>query len=116
MTLKNLLPFILKGFFTIAFLVHITIIGYNLKYPDHPSFMTYNQDLKDLQFPMTFKICIQSMENLFDRHNKIGYADDRKLFSGESTFSKTLYGWAGHTKNQSTLFSSFNGLLYYFIC
>ena len=67
--------------------------------------MTYKKDLKDLQFPMTFQICIQAMENVDDRYHKIGYARDKQLFSGESKFSKTLYGWAGHTKNHTTLFS-----------
>ena len=114
MTFKNLLPFILNGFFTIAFLVHIIFIGYSIKYPEHPSVMTYKKDLKDLQFPMTFQICIQAMENVDDRYHKIGYARDKQLFSGESKFSKTLYGWAGHTKNHTTLFSSFNGLLLHF--
>ena len=111
MALKNLLPLILNGFFTIAFLVHIVTIGYSLKYPDHPSLMTYKEDLTNLQFPMTFQICVQAMEKIFDRYYKIGYADVNQVFSGESRFSKALYGWNGHTKNQSTLFSSFNGLL-----
>ena len=110
MAYKNLLPLILNGFFSIAFFVHIIIIGYSLKHPEHPSVMTYKEDLKNLQFPMTFQFCIQAMEKIFDRYLKVGYNDINQVFSGESRFSKTLYGWNGHTKNQSTLFSSLNGL------
>ena len=107
---NNILPTILYGLFMIAFLVHVFSIGYSLKHPDHPSVMTSIQDLKDFQFPIVLKICIQEMENIYDRYKKIGYTKENELFSGKSRFSNETYGWNGHNKNNTSLFSSVNGM------
>ena len=110
--LKNLLPFVINGLFTIAFFVHVILIGYKIKHPDQPSVKTYKRDLKDLEFPMAFRVCFEAMENIYDRYHKIGYNDVNQVFSGESKFSKTLFGWNGHDENQSTIFSSFKGTFF----
>ena len=100
---------ILYGVFTVAFMVHVFTIGYSLKHPDHPSVRTFKQDFKDLEFPIVMKICIQEMENIYDRYQNIGYKRENELFSGKSKFSDTTFGWNGHNENKTSLFSSVDG-------
>ena len=61
--------------FLIIFLVHVMSIGYALKHPEHPSIIIYNKKLSESDFPISFKLCIKELENVFERHRRLGYWD-----------------------------------------
>ena len=67
--------------FLIIFLVHVISIGYALKYPEHPSTIIYNTKLDDIEFPISFKLCIKELENVYERYSNLGYWD---FFMGTS--------------------------------
>ena len=95
---------LLNLFFTCGFLVHIFTIGYYLIHPKYPSIRVYEEDLKQIDFPLSFKICVTEQENSTERYRKLGYKDEYRFFAGESMFEEEVIGWGGHTQNGSTLY------------
>ena len=80
--------------------------------PEQPSVKTYKKDLKDIDFPMTLRLCLQ-LEKLdgSDKNMKpLGYKNIREYFMGKSRYNGSSIGWAGHMKNGSTL-GSIEGLI-----
>ena len=90
--------------FTCIFLVHISTIGFNLIHPDYPSVRVYEEDLKQIDFPLSFKICVTEQENSTERYKRIGYADEYEFFMGKSMFEENVVGWGGHSQNGSSLY------------
>ena len=84
-------------------------------YPKHPNVMTYTKDLKDMIFPISFKLCVGERENATDKFKRLGYTNQMDFFHGRSRFNKNqyygYYGWNGHTKYNSTL-GSVMGIVY----
>ena len=52
--------------------------------------------LDKIDFPAAFKICMQPSFNDAELE-EVGYHGARDYFAGQSRFSKTSFGWAGHT-------------------
>ena len=96
--------------FTIVFFVHIIRIGCDLYYPDNPHVKIYTKILKNMQFPISIRLCVREMENTTHRYNKIGYENEKYFFIGRSMFNKSLFGWKGHTyKSNGALLGSVEG-------
>ena len=88
--------------FMVAFVVHFSIIAYEMKYPKHPSIKIRKTDLRNIDFPVIFKFCVGDVENN-EKFERLGYADRYDVFIGNSMFNNSLVGWNGHTQNFSTL-------------
>ena len=88
--------------FTIVFLGHIFGIGYKLLYPDNPSVRIYNRNLSEVDFPLSFKLCLFEQTNASDRYLNIGYSNVYWFFEGKSMFGEH-FGWKGHSENNETL-------------
>ena len=58
--------------------------------------------LKDIEFPLTIKICVIPAFNE-TALNERGYYDTWFYFLGQSAFNDSLYGWAGHTEGLGTV-------------
>ena len=98
----KLVTFILNLFFFVAFLVHIVTIGYDMIFPNNPSVRIYEKELREIDFPITFKLCVKDSNDIL-RYNRLGYSDESRFFYGRSKFNKYTYGWNGHTANVSTV-------------
>ena len=94
---------LLNIIFICGFLVHIFTIGFNLIHPEYPSIRVYQKDLKQIDFPLSFKLCVTEQENATERYVKMGYADENYFFAGQSLFEEGIIGWGGHNKNGTTL-------------
>ena len=88
--------------FTFAFVVHLSIIAYDLKYPQYPSVRIRKTELSNIDFPLVFKICIRDVENT-EKFEKLGYSNRYAVFIGKSMFNRSLVGWNGHTQDFLTL-------------
>ena len=88
--------------FTCIFIIHIFSIWYNIKHPDYPGVRTLLEDLKDVDFPVSFKMCLTELANSSKRYEKVGYHDELDFFWGRSKFNSNLIGWNGHTEEGST--------------
>ena len=88
--------------FTLAFVVHISKIAYDLKYPQYPSIRIKKTEIRNIDFPVVFKICIKGDQNT-NTFRKLGYWNRHRVFIGDSMFNNSLVGWNGHTKDFLTL-------------
>ncbi len=97
----KLIPIIVNFIFASVFSIHIAFIGYRSVYPENPSVRVYETDLKDIEFPLSFKICLR--EHGFKRYQKVGYENTWSFFNGQPNYNKNYFGWAGRDRNKSTL-------------
>ena len=76
-------------------------------WPDTTNTEYYEDDLKDLEFPVVFKICPTIG---FDQKKllTVGYKSVGNYFYGQSPFNTSVYGWTGHMQ-QSSNGSSYSG-------
>ena len=88
-------------FFSVIFLMHISILGYNILYPEIPEILVSKKNLNEIEFPMTFRICAFELNDTVSRYQSFGYSDYAGFFRGQSMFNNTVYGWAGHDENGS---------------
>ena len=82
--------------------IHITIILISYLYPETPNVKKYVKDLKDIEFPVIFKICFEKA-NEDEILQAFGYKHMFDFYRGNSMYKKNVYGWNGHTKNGTTL-------------
>ena len=90
--------------------VHISYILFFTLNPTLPSIEIYEQDLKKVEFPLAFRVCVD--EKTYDKYTKIGYINDWEFFLGRSMYNKSMFGWNGHTENGTTI-GSVKGILYF---
>ena len=88
--------------FTFAFVVHLSKIAYDLKYPQYPSIRIKKTELRNIDFPVVFRICIRDDKDK-NTFQKLGYKNRYGAFIGNSRFNNTLVGWNGHTQDFFTL-------------
>ena len=94
--------------FFIACAVHIVGITINIVDPKLPDIRQYKKDLKDIEFPVSFQICVDEINPNNSRFKDFGYEGLHEFFKGVSRFNSSLIGWAGHRDNKST-FESVEG-------
>ena len=97
--------FVTNIIFTSVYVVHILTIAHNLKYPPYPSIRIIKKDLRDIDFPVSFKLCMRDNKDI-DKYIKLGYVGMFHFFSGQSMFNNSMIGWNGHTQNYSTLMTA----------
>ena len=100
---KKKLRVVINFVFVCFFFGHIILIGYTLKYPENQSVRVFKESVKDLDFPVYFKLCARELENDTIRYEKLGYKDYFNFYVGKSMFNKNLIGWNGHTSNGSVM-------------
>ena len=88
--------------FAIVFVIHISSIINGILHPELPDIRKYKKDLKDVEFPIAFQLCVDELVNSTKRYNEVGYLDAWTFFYGNSIFNSSTYGWAGHTENGSS--------------
>ena len=99
---------IIRSVCTLIFIIHIIHLVYLTLYPELPDIKNYNKELKDIDFPVSFMICIDEQNSSSKKFKEFGYNDSYAFFNGESMFNTSLIGWSGHTINGST-FESVEG-------
>ena len=75
-------------------------------FPDEPSVRSYEKDLKDIPFPLTFKICIQAgMEytKFLNTEKNFGYANIKRFYKGMWINDTSIRGWTGFKADGSPL-------------
>ena len=96
---------LLNVILVLAFITHITFIGYNIKYPDIPSVRVFSKDLRNVKdFPLSFKLCAEEQTNMRERYRKFGYDSIYAFYQGRQSLGHgTWFGWAGHGNGNVTL-------------
>ena len=86
-----------------AFIMHIGILIHNKLNPALPEVRYYKKDLKEIDFPTTYQICISEKKDYTKKYWDLGYMDLFEFFNGNSRFNDSVVGWAGHTENGSSM-------------
>ena len=103
LNINNKIFFIIYLFFSVVFVVHVSLIAFYSKNPANPSIRVYKKNLEDLgYYPISIKLCSKQDGNLF---KKFGYSFDYDFYTGESLYNRSIKGWNGHTKNGTTITS-----------
>ena len=88
--------------FMLMFVIHITTIGYNLHFPKYPSVHVYKKNIKEMEFPISFKFCVREINNNSMRYQRIGYKNEHHFYKGVSMFNESILGWNGFTQTNTT--------------
>ena len=94
---------LLNSGFTILCMLHIFVNLHVTLNPPNPDIRVFDKALKDVSFPILFKLCGKEIRNSSERFKIFGYQDEINFFGGKSIFSKNVFGWNGHTENGSTI-------------
>ena len=88
----------------VACLSQIIINAYNTLYPEIPSLKVYEKELGNIDFPISFKLCVREISNINKRYKDYGYHEPFDFFIGKSYFEESYYvGWNGNfDDNQSS--------------
>ena len=84
----------------VAFLIQLYQITHDTIYPTITTTNIYEDSLVDI--PFIFKICPNPAFNASVLHS-LGYNSSTYYFIGRSAFNFSVYGWAGHNKNNTIL-------------
>ena len=108
MDIQRKFVFFFNILFFCVFLGHILRIGFKLKNPEIPSVKMYKRELKDIEFPLTFKLCLLENKTSSERYKRLGYDNANGFYAGQSMFDSKYVGWNGHSSNKTT-FASVQG-------
>ena len=101
--------------FLCVFICHVSFIAYGLRHPPNPSVKVYYKDMtkmKDVDFPLTFKLCLRELKNPSERYQRLGYAHENDFYLGDIKPDKEikwkeegnfLLGWNGKNNTGSPL-------------
>ena len=65
----------------IACITHILFIGYYTINPVLPEIKIYSKPLKDIEFPLVFRLCTNKLLNLdHSKYREMGYKDAKGFF------------------------------------
>ena len=101
MNLKFITP-VLNAMLVVACVTHISINAYDRLYPSMPSVKEYKTDLANVDFPISFKICLKEIKNKNERYEKYGYESYWEFFYGHVKNRKNFVGWNGDFENNSS--------------
>ena len=86
--------------FAVPFIVQMINIWNSSRYPNYPSVKELKKNLQDIEFPVSFKLCVREL-NTTHRYSRYGYSDEHNFFRGLSKYNRSLRGWNGFSKNNS---------------
>ena len=90
--------YFLNFFLLIICIINSCQVVDRLLHPELPSTRKSETDLKDIEFPLSFRICLYKLKDINKRYQKLGYKDVYKFFLGRSRFNNSRFGWNGHTE------------------
>ena len=99
----------LNVIFVFSCLVHLGYLGFYVLYPEFPTITVYREHLKNVDFPLSFRLCMNEPKNGSERFRKVGYTGYAYYYWGASMYNESIYGWSwrGHQKNGSNFGSAY---------
>ena len=85
----------------VTFVFHVGFIINNIVNPDLPEISISKKNLHDIEFPLSFLICINQHDNDSLKYKEVGYQSVYRFYKGESMFNESIFGWRGHNENES---------------
>ena len=102
--MENILSLIL----IIICIYHVSRIIYTNIYPDVPEILVYEKNFNQIDFPISFLLCLNEFDNETDRYREVGFKGVQDFFIGKRnyqnrTLKQRLRGWSGHEVNGTAL-------------
>ena len=94
---KPLLPYLFNLIFVLAFFIHATFIAFRIKFPSNPSVKVYKKELKDINFPISLKLCVEERVDFNKRYQDLGYDAVHMFFGGIGMHENGKLGWSGYS-------------------
>ena len=104
---------ILNFILIVICIYHVSNIIYKNINPDVPEILIYEKKLNEIDFPISFLICLNEFDNDTHKYRKVGFNNVQDLFLGRrmkynSTLKRTVIekykkGWKGHKVNGLSL-------------
>ena len=90
---------------SIIFVAHVGYILYEILNPEYPEIINFKKDLYEIELPITFKICVNEVNLSISnkKYEMYGYEDLWQFYNGQSMYNASTIGWAGHTKDGTTI-------------
>ena len=86
-----------------ACIINLCYVVFNILNPKLPKIKNYKKLLKDIQFPISFEVCLNEVNVSISKYHEYGYENSFNFFKGISKYNTSLIGWAGHSNNYSIL-------------
>ena len=86
----------------LAFCIQMFLITREFLRPSATVSATKKMQLRDLVFPVLFRICVRPCFNM-SALQEAGYSDPVEFFRGRSRYLEASYGWAGHGRQGGVL-------------
>ena len=99
---KKQIDFVVNFIIVVVCIVHISLTGYKVLFPDLPSIRIQDKSLKDIDFPLFIQMCVSEIEKT-DIFTHFGYDNEIEFYFGKSAYNDSLFGWNGHLPNGSTI-------------
>ena len=98
------LTYFLNFIFILTFIIHVSFLVHDLAYPQYPEVHVFKNKLENIEFPLTFRLCLNEDSDLQNnRYKKFGYSHEGSFFRGVSMYNSSNIGWSGHTENGSII-------------
>ena len=97
--------------FTLSCIVQVVKISQNQVSPPNPDIKIYQRELKDLEFPLAFIVCVHDSGNGSLRYQRVGYKDQDNFFTGYRNSED--FGWYGHQMENGSIIHSVEGSYIY---
>ena len=87
---------------------HVSNIIYKSVNPSVPEILVYEQKMNEIEFPISFLLCLNKFDNDSRKYRKVGFNNVQDLFLGRRlkhnpAMQMKMKGWKGHKVNGSVL-------------
>ena len=79
---------------------------YRLVNPELPEVKVYVTNIEEIDFPLSFRLCLYYYIFDVDRYRDLGYDHSFGFYLGMSMYNESLIGWNGHNEDGSTIGST----------
>ena len=93
---------LINSIIVVICIVHVSLTGYNVLFPELPSFRIQEKTLENIEFPLFIQVCVSEIKRT-DMFTQLGYDHEFDFYFGKSAYNDSLFGWNGHLQNGSTI-------------
>ena len=105
---KRNVNYLIKIILLVSCVIHISSIIETIFYPNLPSIKVYKKKLSNLEFPLSFRVCVE-VNNDAKEYQKVGYRNKYDFIRGKNLYNDSMIGWAG-MKNDGYPFGIVGGI------
>ena len=103
----NNFTYFINFILTLACIAQVVRISLNQVSPPNPDVKVYQRQLRDLEFPLAFIVCLHDAKNESMRYQRAGYKDQDNFFTGHRNSGD--FGWYGHQMKNGSIIHSVEG-------